>query len=128
MKRDAALRKFDRLLVWKVSRLGRDIREVISTVYELSDLGITVIPIKSETGPINSAMGRLLWAIQAWFARWKTGNDRKRFAPGWPVRERQEGDLEDHEQILIIPRPSGFGRRAIVGGQEPPNWVLVEAQ
>jgi len=63
MKRDAALRKFDRLLVWKVSRLGRDMREVISTVYELSDLGITVIPIKSQTGPINSAMGRLLWAI-----------------------------------------------------------------
>ena len=36
MKRDAALRKFDRLLVWKVSRLGRDMREVISTVYELT--------------------------------------------------------------------------------------------
>ncbi len=30
MKKDAALRKFDRLLVWKVSRLGRDMREVIS--------------------------------------------------------------------------------------------------
>ena len=41
MKRDAALRKLDRLLVWKVSRLRRDMREVISTVYELSDLGIS---------------------------------------------------------------------------------------
>jgi DNA invertase Pin-like site-specific DNA recombinase len=49
MKRDATLRKFDRLLVWKVSRLGRDIREVISTVYELADLGITVVPVKSQT-------------------------------------------------------------------------------
>ena len=29
MKRDAGARKFDRLLVWKVSRLGRDMREVI---------------------------------------------------------------------------------------------------
>ena len=68
MKQDAALRKFDRLLVWKVSRLGRDMREVISTVYELSDLGATVVPVKSQTGPINSTMGKLLWAIQAWFA------------------------------------------------------------
>ena len=68
MKQDAALRKFDRLLVWKVSRLGRDMREVISTVYELSDLGVTVVPVKSETGPINSTMGKLVWAIQAWFA------------------------------------------------------------
>src|SRR5215471_17603316 len=35
MKRDAAARKFDWLLVWKVSRLGRDMREVIATVYDL---------------------------------------------------------------------------------------------
>jgi len=27
-----------------------------------------VVPIKSQTGPINSTMGKLLWAIQAWFA------------------------------------------------------------
>ena len=47
MKRDAAARKFDRLLVWKVSRLGRDMRQLITTVYELSALGVTVIPIKS---------------------------------------------------------------------------------
>ena len=40
----------------------------ISTVYELSDLGVTVVPVKSQTGPINSTMGKLLWAIQAWFA------------------------------------------------------------
>jgi len=54
MKRDAAARKFDRLLVWKVSRLDLDVREVISTVYELADVGITVIPVKSATGPISS--------------------------------------------------------------------------
>jgi DNA invertase Pin-like site-specific DNA recombinase len=68
MKRDAAARMFERLLVWKASRLGRDMREVIATVYELADLGITVIPVKSQTGPISSTMGKLLWAIQAWYA------------------------------------------------------------
>ena len=68
MIRDAQAKRFDRLLVWKVSRLGRDMREVISTVYELADLGITVVPVKSQTGPITSSMGKLLWAIQAWYA------------------------------------------------------------
>ena len=29
---------------------------------------MTVTPIKSQTGPINSTMGRLLWAIQTWYA------------------------------------------------------------
>jgi DNA invertase Pin-like site-specific DNA recombinase len=47
MKRDAAQGRFTRLLVWKVSRLGRDMREVISTVYELADLGATIVPVKS---------------------------------------------------------------------------------
>jgi putative DNA-invertase from lambdoid prophage Rac len=68
MKRDAAERKFDRLLVWKVSRLGRDMREVLATVYELAELGITVFPVRSQVGPINSAMGKLLWALQACWA------------------------------------------------------------
>ena len=68
MKRDAAQQRFTRLLVWKVSRLGRDMREVISTVYELADLGVTIVPVKSQTGPVNTAMGRLLWAIQSWYA------------------------------------------------------------
>ncbi len=31
MRRDAALRKVDRVLVWKVTRFGRDMRDVIST-------------------------------------------------------------------------------------------------
>ena len=68
IKKDAALRKFDRLLVWKVSRLGRDMREVISTIYALAGAEVTVVPVKSQTGPINSTMGKLLWAIQEWYA------------------------------------------------------------
>jgi Resolvase, N terminal domain len=43
-------------------------REVISTVYELADVGLTVVPVKSQTGPITSTMGKLLWAINAWDA------------------------------------------------------------
>ncbi len=51
IRKDAALRKFGRVLVWKVTRLGRDMRDVISTVYDLADLGITIVPLKSQTGP-----------------------------------------------------------------------------
>ena len=90
MKRDAAGRRFDRLLVWKVSRLGRDMREVISTVYELADLGVTVIPIKSQTGPITSTMGRLLWAIQAWYAEMENGERSESIRAG-QARARAEG-------------------------------------
>jgi putative DNA-invertase from lambdoid prophage Rac len=90
MKRDAATRRFDRLLVWKVSRLGRDMREVISTVFELADLGVTVIPIKSQTGPITSTMGRLLWAIQAWYAEMENGERSESIRAG-QARARTQG-------------------------------------
>ena len=90
MKRDAAARKFDRLLVWKVSRLGRNMREVIAPVYELADLGVTVVPIKSQTGPITSTMGRLLWAIQAWYAEMENGERSESIRAG-QARARTEG-------------------------------------
>jgi DNA invertase Pin-like site-specific DNA recombinase len=90
MKRDAAARKFDRLLVWKVSRLGRDMREVISTVYELADLGITVVPVKSQTGAISTAMGKLLWAIQAWYAEMEN-SERSEAIKAGQVRARAAG-------------------------------------
>jgi len=90
MKRDATARKFDRLLVWKVSRLGRDVREVIATVYELAELGVTVIPVKSQTGPITSTMGRLLWAIQAWYAEMENSEKSEAIKAG-QARVRAEG-------------------------------------
>jgi DNA invertase Pin-like site-specific DNA recombinase len=90
MKRDAALGRFTRLLVWKVSRLGRDMREVISAVYELADLGVTVIPVKSQTGPITSTMGKLLWAVQAWFCEMEN-NERSDAIRAGQARARAAG-------------------------------------
>jgi site-specific DNA recombinase len=98
MKRDAAARKFDRLLVWKVSRLGRDMREVISTVYELAELGVTVVPVRSQTGPINSFMGKLLWAIQAWYAEMEN-SERSDCNRQERSRFRQSGTLRSQKRL-----------------------------
>ena len=68
LERDAHLSKFDRLLVRKVSHLGRDTGEVVSTVYRFSHLGITVVPIKSTADCIDPTMARPLWVIQGWLA------------------------------------------------------------
>jgi DNA invertase Pin-like site-specific DNA recombinase len=119
IKRDAAARKFDRLLVWKVSHLGRDMRAVISTIYDLADLSVTVVPIKSQTGPITCTMGRLLWAIQAWYAEME--ND-----------ERSESIRAGHARA----RPSGkqigrprrvFDRQQVVRlrDQKKRSWPAI---
>jgi putative DNA-invertase from lambdoid prophage Rac len=69
---------------------GCDMREVISTVYELADLGVSVFPIKSQTGPITSTMGRLLWAIQAWYAEMENGERSESIKAG-QARARAQG-------------------------------------
>jgi len=108
MKRDAAARKFDRLLVWKVSRLGRDMPEVIATVYELADLGVTVVPVKSQTGPISSTMGKLLWAIQAWYAEMENSEKSEAIKAG-QARARAKGKhmgrprrVFDHDEVIRL--------------------------
>ncbi len=120
MRRDAGLRKFERVLVWKVTRLGRDMRDVISTVYELADIGITIVPLKSQTGPVNTAMGRLLWAIQGWYAEMeneersenvKAGQARAR-AHGKEIGRPREIDVTKAEQIAGL-RALGLGYTAI---------------
>jgi len=120
MKRDAAQRRFTRLLVWKASRLGRDMREVISTVYELADLGVTIVPVKSQTGPVNTAMGRLLWAIQAWYGEMENeersenvrlGQARAR-AQGKEIGRPREFGNEMEQRILAL-RANGHGYKVI---------------
>jgi DNA invertase Pin-like site-specific DNA recombinase len=93
LKHDAALRRFDRLLVWKVSRLGRSMRELISSVYELADLKITTVPIKDQTGPIDSTMGKLLWSIQAWSAEMENQQRSEAIKAGIARVKRQGGRI-----------------------------------
>src|SRR5262249_3925004 len=100
MKRDAAARKFDRLLVWKVSRLGRNMREVIKTVYELADHGVTGYPLKSQAGPINSAMGKLLWAIQAWYAEMEN-EERSEAVQAGQARARAAGKHVGRAKVVF---------------------------
>lgn len=118
MKRDAQLKRFDRLLIWKVSRLGRDMREVLTTVYELADLGITVVPVKSATGPITSAMGKLLWAVTAWFAEMENIERTEAINAGLK-RARAEGKqlgrpkrVFDRGRVLEL-REEGYGIQTI---------------
>jgi DNA invertase Pin-like site-specific DNA recombinase len=131
MKRDASQRRFTRLLVWKVSRLGRDMREVISTVYELADLGVTIVPVKSQTGPVNTAMGRLLWAIQAWYGEMENeersenvrlGQARAR-AQGKEIgRPREVGN--DVEQRILALRATGHGYKVIANRTGVPRSTV----
>ena len=71
-------------------------------MYELADLGITVIPVKSQTGPISSTMGKLLWAIQAWYAEMENSEKSEAIKAG-QARARAEGTHMGRPRRVFAP-------------------------
>jgi DNA invertase Pin-like site-specific DNA recombinase len=104
----------------QIERKEPDMREVISTVYELADLGVTIVAVKSQTGPINTAMGRKLWAIQSWYAEMENEERSENVRLG-QARARAQGKeigrprevVNEMEQRILALRAIGHGYKAI---------------
>jgi DNA invertase Pin-like site-specific DNA recombinase len=68
-----ALRKGDRLLVWKLDRLGRNLRHLINTVHDLTTRGIGFQVLTGHGASINTATpeGKLVFGIFAALAEFE---------------------------------------------------------
>lgn len=62
-----ALRKGDTLLVWKLDRLGRDLRHLINTVHDLTGRGVGLKVLTGQGAAIDTttAAGKLVFGIFA---------------------------------------------------------------
>jgi len=68
-----ALRKVDVLVVWKLDRLGRDLRHLVNTVQELSDRGVgfKVLTGKGANIDTTTSGGKLIFGIFAALAEFE---------------------------------------------------------
>ncbi|AWK15111.1 recombinase family protein (plasmid) [Candidatus Fukatsuia symbiotica] len=68
-----ALRKGDTLVVWKLDRLGRDLRHLINTVHELTGRGIGLKVLTGHGAAIDTttASGKLVFGIFAALAEFE---------------------------------------------------------
>ena len=68
-----ALRKGDTLAVWKLDRLGRDLRHLINTVHDLTarGVGLKVLSGKGAAIDTTTAAGKLVFGIFAALAEFK---------------------------------------------------------
>jgi DNA invertase Pin-like site-specific DNA recombinase len=68
-----ALRDGDTLLVWKLDRLGRDLRHLVNTVHELTDRGIGLKVLTGEGASIDTttASGKRVFGIFAALAEFE---------------------------------------------------------
>ena len=79
--RDAGLRKFDTLLVYKLDRLGRDTRLILNAVAELEKLGVRVRSMTEEFDT-GTATGRLMLTLLSGFAAHEREMIRERCVAG----------------------------------------------
>jgi DNA invertase Pin-like site-specific DNA recombinase len=73
MEAIAYMRPGDTLVVWKLSRLGRSLKQLIETVQLLGEKGIELKSL-NESIDTNSATGKLLFHIIAAFAQFERDN------------------------------------------------------
>ncbi len=68
-----ALRPGDTLIVWKLNRLGRDLRHLINTVHDLTGLGIGLKVLTGHGATIDTttAAGKLVFGIFAALAEFE---------------------------------------------------------
>ena len=79
-----ALRKNDTLVVWKLDRLGRDLRHLVNTVHELTinDIGFKVLTGHGAAIDTTTAAGKLVFGIFAALAEFEREMIKERTLAG----------------------------------------------
>lgn len=77
----AYLRPADQLVVWKVDRLGRSLREMLETAHKLQDADIRVISL-TESIDTTTANGRMMFNMLGTIAEYFLDLNRERTVAG----------------------------------------------
>jgi DNA invertase Pin-like site-specific DNA recombinase len=79
-----ALREGDVLVVWKLDRLGRDLKHLVNTVYDLSDKGIGFKVLAGQGANIDTTTpgGKLIFGVFAALAEFERELIRERTHAG----------------------------------------------
>ena len=77
---DASLKKFDKIVVWSVDRLGRSMKHLISVLSELDDLGVDVFSY-AQGIDTSTQFGKSMFQMVGIFAELETNmrSDRQKF-------------------------------------------------
>lgn len=88
MMEDARKRKFDVLLVWKLDRLGRSLKDLIETLDELGALGIDFISYENQLDT-STPTGKLVFHVIGAVAEFEKDIIRERVKAGLENAKRK---------------------------------------
>ena len=81
MLRDARLRRFEKVVVWSVDRLGCSMKHLVSVLAELKDIGVNVFSFKQGIDT-QTPMGSMLFQFVGIFAEFENEMRKERQAIG----------------------------------------------
>jgi DNA invertase Pin-like site-specific DNA recombinase len=81
LMQDAHSRQFDIVLVWKLDRMARSLKDLIYTLQELSELGVTFISLRDHLD-LTTSTGRLMLHIVGAFAQFEADLIKERVKAG----------------------------------------------
>jgi putative DNA-invertase from lambdoid prophage Rac len=77
----ARLREIDIVICWKLDRWFRSLKEIVTTLQELNELGVEFISFKDNLD-LTTSTGKLMMHIIAAFAEWEVSILRERVRSG----------------------------------------------
>lgn len=78
---DARVRKLDLVLVWKLDRWGRSLREIVTMLQELTDYGVEFCSLKDSLD-LSTSQGKLMSHIIGAFSQYEAEIIRARVRSG----------------------------------------------
>ena len=130
---DARLRRFDVVLVWKLDRFARSLRQLVDTIFLLNGLGIRFMAVtqgidKDKNNPISQLLMHVLGAV----AEFERGLIVERVKAGMTEAKRRGKKLgrskrvfrRDHAREL---RDQGLSLRAISRKLGVPVSTIVDS-
>ena len=114
MMNEARKKKFDCLLVWKLDRLSRSMKDMVTTLHELGSLGIDFISYDNNLDT-SSPTGKLVFHVIGAVAEFERDIIRDRVRAGLEKRQTQRQAL----------RPSGNTSVCLRGSETSPITGLI---
>ncbi len=122
LQEDARKRRFDVILVWKLDRMFRSIKDCLNGLHEFNDLGVEFVSLKDSGIDMTTPSGKLLLHILAAFSEFEASIIRERVRAGVKAKiaktgtwgpKRKRNDLE-----ISILRAKGCTIREIARRQK----------
>jgi putative DNA-invertase from lambdoid prophage Rac len=133
LMRDASMRRFDAVLVWKLDRWGRSVAHSIKSIQELIALGIRFLAITQNIDTDESnPMSRFMLHIFAAFAELEREMIRERVTTGIRVAKANGKQLGRPKRVFrrdlaLSMREAGMSWRKIADALDVPMATVIDA-